>query len=360
MNQIKQIETILKRLDYLWHNEIVDRCCICVSAPKDPLHPYHEEPPKSREDLRRWYLDGEWILQRNLKRLQQTYFAGDALPMVFPYFGTGGHAKYLCPESRVEYSPETIWIHPSIESYDTFSFDFDPDCNPCFQEELKIVSYLAEEAKGRYLVGMPDNCGSYDALAQLRGNENLLMDFLTDPESTKQAAHQLIDILRITGDRFFQAVSQNCFGGSVHGWMNTWSPGKQMQLQCDLSVMISPDVFREFIVPELEATSSWLSHSCYHLDGMEQIRHLDMILSVPNINMIQWTQVDGQPPAVDFIPQLRKIQKAGKGLVLLISKIHLKPILENLSVKGLQLIVTDASDPEEADRIVKYFSAYHE
>ena len=52
------LETIFKRMEALWNNEIIDRCCISVTAPKDPLHPYHEEPPKSQEDLRRWYLDG--------------------------------------------------------------------------------------------------------------------------------------------------------------------------------------------------------------------------------------------------------------------------------------------------------------
>ena len=143
------IETIFKRMEALWNNEIIDRCCISVTAPKDPLHPYHEEPPKSQEDLRRWYLDGEWVRRRNVERIEKTYFAGDALPAIFPYVGTGGQAKYVCDPSKVEYSPETVWIHPSIDDYETFSFAFDPDTNPVFQEELKLLSDLANEADGR-------------------------------------------------------------------------------------------------------------------------------------------------------------------------------------------------------------------
>lgn len=69
---------------------------------------------------------------------------------------------------------------------------------------MKLLSDLANEADGRYLVGMPDNCGSYDALAQLRGNEDLLVDFITDPEPVKEAAHALMDILHVTNERFLR------------------------------------------------------------------------------------------------------------------------------------------------------------
>ena len=84
------------------------------------------------------------------------------------------------------------------------------------------------------------------------------------------------------------------------------------------------------------------------------IRHLDEILGVDGIQMIQWTQVAGQPPVTEFIPVLRRIQKAGKGLVLIIGKAQLPCLLENLSSNGLNLIVTNAKDPQEAEEIVRF------
>ncbi|MGI5959267.1 MAG: hypothetical protein ACOX60_07630 [Massiliimalia sp.] len=358
MNFLDQHEKTLKRYDYLWHNEILDRCCISVTAPKDPDHLYQDNKPTSKEDLKRWYTDGEWIVTRNLKKIDHTYYAGDALPCIFPYFGTGGHAKYICPESNVEYEPDTIWIHPSIKDLQSYCYDFDPNTNPVFQQEKKLLEYFASEAKGRYFVGMPDNCGSYDALAQLRGNEELLIDLLTDPDNVKYAGKKIVQILKSSGDILFNAVKDNCCGGSFQGWMNLWAPGKLMQLQCDLSVMISPDIFREFIVDELTESSEWLDYAVYHMDGIEQIRHLDTILQIPKINMIQWVQVDGQPPATEYIPVLQKIQKSGRGLTIIISKHQIKDLLENLSPKGLNLVVQDASSPDEADRIVKLAETY--
>lgn len=126
---------------------------------------------------------------------------------------------------------------------------------------------------------------------------------------------------------------------------------KIMQLQCDLSVMISNELYKEFIVDELETTSSWLDHAMYHLDGMEQIRHLDDILSVPGIHMIQWTQVAGQPPVEQFIPQLKKIQQAGKGIVLVIFQKQVQPLLETCRRRA-ESGCDGCKSPDEADRIV--------
>lgn len=354
----RSIEEKIGSLEQLWSPELPERCCISVQAPLNPRNPYHGEVPKNPADLYRWYNDGEWILQRTLAHIEGTYYAGEALPMLFPYFGTGGHAKYIAPESAVEYAPDTVWIHPVIADLESYDYSFDPETNPVFQRELSILQYLSQESRGRFLVGSPDNCGSYDALAQLRGNEELLMDFLDEPEAVRKAGLQLIKILQQTGDLFFQAASLSCFGGSVQGWMNTFCQGRHLQLQCDLSVMLSKETFGQFITEELRLTSQWLDKAIYHLDGIEQIRHLPEILSVPGINMIQWTQVAGQPPAIQCLEALQKIQESGRGLTIVVDKDQVRALVENLSPRGLNL-VTNAASPEEADDIVAFVENFY-
>lgn len=66
-------------------------------------------------------------------------------------------------------------------------------------------------------------------------------------------------------------------------------------MQVDFSVMLSPGMYEQFALPELHRISSAVDHTIYHLDGQEQIRHLDMILSVPGIDLIQWATVESQP-----------------------------------------------------------------
>ena len=342
---------IMHRLEALWHNELIDRCCVSLTAPKDDSC-YIEKPvPDNEKDLISYYTDAEWIMQRNLDRIDNTWYGGDALPIIFPFFGTGGHAKYL--GIPYQYKPDTVWYSPLERNLSMTSLHFDP-YNEAFLKEKEILRYLADNANGRYFVGMPDNCGSLDALAEMRGNSRLLLDMLDDPQMVKFSRDKIVEVLKYSGDVLFGILRENNQGGSTHGWMNTWSPGRHMQMQCDLSVMISPDMFEEFVLAELEETSRWLDHSIYHLDGMEQIRHLDMILSVEKLNMIQWTQVEGQPPATEFIPILQKIQRAGKGLVLICKPHQVKPLISQLSPKGLLLVVERMNTKEEANDLLEF------
>jgi len=73
---------------------------------------------------------------------------------------------------------------------------------------------------------------------------------------------------------------------------------------------------------------------------------------VPNLRAIQWTQVAGQPPVTDYIPELRKIQQAGKNLIIIANHDQIEPLMENLSSKGL-LLLTGAASKDEADAIIK-------
>jgi len=90
--------------------------------------------------------------------------------------------------------------------------------------------------------------------------------------------------------------------GSVLAWMHLWAPKRLAQMQCDLSVMISPEMFNCFAMPELEELCDFLDYPVYHFDGQEQIRHLDSLLSLKKLRAIQWTPVAGQLPTSNFIP----------------------------------------------------------
>ena len=104
-------------------------------------------------------------------------------------------------------------------------------------------------------------------------------------------------------------------------------------------------------MPELRAQCDLLDNALYHFDGVEQIRHLDSLLSIERLRAIQWTQVAGQPPCTEYFQELRKIQAAGKSLLILVTPEQVQPIMENLSSRGLYLI-TNAGSREEADALL--------
>ncbi|MFI3207106.1 MAG: hypothetical protein R3Y33_07640, partial [Clostridia bacterium] len=183
-------------------------------------------------------------------------------------------------------------------------------------------------------------------------------DMLEEEEFVELARKKVTEAWKISENHYAKMIKSSNLGGCSHGWMQVWAPEAHVQLQCDFSVMISPSLFEQFVLPELEECSKAIPYSSYHLDGIEEIRHLDMILSVKDINNIQWTPVAGQPRTSEHIEVFKKIQKAGKGLIVAPQVDEVETILKNLSHRALQVIVHGVKDEEMAKDIIKMAEKY--
>lgn len=82
-----------------------------------------------------------------------------------------------------------------------------------------------------------------------------------------------------------------------------------------------------------------------------------MILSLPGLKAIQWTNVAGQPSPVHYLDTLQRIQKAGVGLIVMTPPEDLPKLLDNLSARGLY-IHTEAESQQEAERLIAYTAAH--
>jgi len=336
-------EAVSRRLEALWLGEN-ERPLMAVTCLKDKHSYVREKPPEDPKELFRFFTDPEWIHRRQTHRFENTFFGGEALPVVWMNFGTAGHAKYF-KNCRYWFAENTVWYARSLEDGELPEYLGE---DSILAVEKRCMAELGRLGQDSYLVSMPDNCGTLDALAHLRGSNELLLDLVDDPDLVQEAVERILAGYLHSSELLFDAIRANNLGGSAHGWMQTWTAGRHQQLQVDFSVMISPAMFEQFAMPELERLTAWLDRSTYHLDGQEQIRHLDLILSLPRLNMIQWTPVAGQPPTSAFIPQLQRIQAAGKGLVLFPKKHEVPLLLDALKPQGLYLIINDASGEQEA------------
>jgi 5-methyltetrahydrofolate--homocysteine methyltransferase len=100
-------------------------------------------------------------------------------------------------------------------------------------------------------------------------------------------------------------------------WSTILSTQPTYILQCDFSYMISPKMFKEFVLPELAATCRRLPHSIYHLDGVGEIPHLPQILSIPELGGVQWIPGDGKPDCAQWPEIYQSISRAGKRMQVL-------------------------------------------
>ena len=101
-------------------------------------------------------------------------------------------------------------------------------------------------------------------------------------------------------ERIYEEINLN--GEMAFCYFSLWAPGRMAKLQSDISGMISPRHFRRFVLPFIREQCQRLDYSMYHLDGVDAMRHLDMLLEIEELNAIQWTPRRG--PAAGRRPVL--------------------------------------------------------
>ena len=89
------------------------------------------------------------------------------------------------------------------------------------------------------------------------------------------------------------------------------------QVKRILSAYVSPQVAQEWILPDILTEMAPLERSIFHLDGPQALRHLDLLLALPQLDAVQWVYGAGRGPAARWIDVYRRIRAAGKSIELL-------------------------------------------
>ncbi|WP_287715230.1 trimethylamine corrinoid protein 2 [Blautia sp.] len=265
---------------------------------------------KSMEDK---YQNAEQIVGRYRHFCETHEFLGESFPNLNVDFGPGSLAAYL--GSDISFKEDTIWFHPCIEDWDEVpAFRFDSE-NPWFQKHLALVKRCRELAGDDFYVDMPDLMENLDVLASLKNAQELLCDMLEDPDSIKERVRQVDDIYYEYYDRFYDTI-KDTEGGNAYTVFQIWGPGRTVKLQCDLSAMISPDYFRDFVQESLRRQAQGADQVLYHLDGPQAIRHLDALMEIEEIDALQWTSGDAGPDGTleEWDAIYDKARAAGKSL----------------------------------------------
>ena len=248
-------DRIKERMTALWNHEILDRCCVSVIYEEPEKRQAIDAFPVGSEDRMRYWTDPEIVLQRNLSHMDNTYYAGDAFPLVSLNLGPAGHAGFV-KNMKWSYEPSTIWFTPFMQDeLNPESIIFDEN-SFLFQKTLEHARYFRDECRGEYLISMPDLAGNMDVLAALRGSQELLVDFLAEDEAVIRECLDRIQRMWEAGLEETYKIVEDCnHGGSTIGWLRTWAPGFHGQIQCDISVMFSNDIYEKYARRELEKQS---------------------------------------------------------------------------------------------------------
>lgn len=265
-------------------------------------------PVLSQKNCTDFSLPPEQVIEGLDHWLSQQEYLGDAFPMVnFDAFGPGVLAAFC--GAKLDNSSGGVWFFPKEElEIEDIHIQYDPQ-NVYVQRIKAIYRAGLERWNGSVIMGLPDLGGVMDVAATFRGSENLLMDLYDCPEEVQRLTAEIQKAWYEAYEDFTQVLKPQKYNTN---WAGLLSEAPSYVIQCDFSYMIGNPMFKEFVLETLRADTQKLHNTIYHLDGIGELNHLDDILSLKELNAVQWVFGDGKPPAECWLDVYRRILEAGK------------------------------------------------
>ena len=268
-------------------------------------------------------------------------FTARLFPVFWPNLGPNVYAAFHAGE--LDYGEVTSWIRHSVHTWDDLQhLQFSRD-NEYFRGIEELTRVALEKCPGRFMVGYTDLHGSLDCVADWRDPQQLCLDIIDEPEKVHA-------MLRLANENFFTVFDHFDNVLKAHGqlsitWMGIPSRGRMHIPSCDFTALTSTETFCQFYFPCLQNEVRHMTHNIFHVDGKGMLPHLDHILSVPQIHAIQWVQGVGDDlPILQWLPVIRKIQAAGKGVLVDLQLDELEPFIAAMKPDGLYLCIAADED----------------
>ena len=340
-------EKAMQRI-YAWYNqEMIDRPPIRFSAHNAEyvISPHLKKSWPTLKD--RWF-DAEYQVDSFIDSIQGRNFYAETFPVFWPNLGPEVYTAFH--GSELEYMEVTSYSVPFIKTPEDISrIRFDRK-NQYFLKIEEMTRLALEKCEGSFMVGYTDLHPGMDCVAAWIDPQELCIEMLLNPDRVKQ----LISL----STRHFQEVFDH-FDDLLKAhnqlsvtWMGVPSFGKMHIPSSDFSAMISTELYLEFIHPITVEEVKTMTHNVYHVDGKGVARHIDQILDIKEINAIQWVQGMGDDtPIMQWIPLIKKIQAAGKSLLLDLQINELEDFISAVNPEGIMLCI--AADEKDQPAIIK-------
>ncbi|MEI7901380.1 MAG: hypothetical protein WCK89_14115 [bacterium] len=300
----------------------------------------------------RW-MDTEFQIKTFVASLAVAPLQGETFPVFWPNLSAVVYNLFLGQVPK--FDDVTAWIHPGVEDLDNLPPLAVQRENRYFLKIEELTRRALEIAQGRFMVGYTDMYAGIDCTAGLRGAERMCLDMVDRPAGLHrliQAAFAEYPAVYRHFDRLLKAHGQP----SVT-WMNLPSFETFNVLACDFAVNLSTTDFDTFCLPVLRQEAECFTHNVFHLDGKGVARHIDSILTLPSLKAIQWVQGYGEDsPILQWIPLIRKIQAAGKSVIVDLLPEELDDFVKQVDPDGIMLWVDAA--PSAQDDILRRVSRW--
>lgn len=338
-------EMAMKRV-YAWYqNEIIDRPPIRFQAHNAFLNAATEEiSDLSPKEKKSWWFDYELQVDLFAKSIEGRSFHAETFPVYFPNLGPEVYAAFYGTE--LVYGEVTSYSIPHVETWDDLeNIKLDMD-NEYFQTLEKLTNYGIDRGRGIFLTGYTDLHPGLDCVAAWRDPQQLCFDMIEEPEKVSYMANLAIQDFDHIYHHFDGMLKE---AGLVSvSWMGIPSFGTMHIPSCDFSALISPAFFNRFGLPILQKEVQGMTHNIFHVDGPGVKKHIEAILSVPEVQAVQWVQGMGDLyPIMQWVPFIKELQSHNIPVVVDLSKEDLVAFMDAIDPEGLFLWVATESEEEE-------------
>jgi hypothetical protein len=260
-----------------------------------------------------------------------------------------------CP---VMASPTSVWAESCVSDWQQYHW-----CKPRLDDPwpsrlLKLMGELVKFAAGRFPVSPTMMRGPADMLAAMRGASEFALDFIDNAETMKKA----MDLVTQTWIELARAQhalipeSQNGYMDGDRGF-RFWGPQKALWLQEDAMALLSPKIYRDFILPADRRIAAEFGSVAFHLhdtglfglDDLSSVEDLDVIelnfeSAVSDVEAVfrGWSRIQKYKPLIiwrNFAPDFEA---------------WLERVLDEFTPRGLSLQITVKS-LEDAVRVREIF-----
>ena len=308
----QRLQAVLENYELWWEGKL-DRALVrgVITGYYPPSHTA-KAPRLSQATCHDFSWTAEEVIDAEDAFLSTCEYFADGYPVMdFAAFGPGVLAAML--GSELDNSRGQIWFLPCAEDITKLHVSYDPE-NKWAKRIKDLYRAGVDRWNGSVIMTLPDLGGIMDILASLIGAENLMFALVDEPEEVKRVQREIQQAWYEAYRDFSEALAPQ---GAITDWNGILSRERGYIPQCDFSYMLGPEMFDEFVMPILREDMKRLKHTIYHLDGIGAKKHLERLLTLPELNAIQWVYGVGQPGPYAWVDLYQKVLDAGKQIMII-------------------------------------------
>lgn len=180
--------------------------------------------------------------------------------------------------------PGSLWAKPILASYVNRRPILLDRENPWLRKLVEILKVMVHHSDGRYPVALPAMHGPLDTLAGMRSAEVMCLDFIEETDNVLSILDELAQLYIEVCEILLDVIPP--YQGGYVTRMHLWGPGRAITPQNDTATLISPQMYRRYVLPTDQKIVAHFPCQSYHLHSSE-FHIFDLLLGIKELTALQ-------------------------------------------------------------------------